>query len=730
MAAAAVRAADSGQELIEPDQAFRVEARMQDAETLAVTWRIAEDHYMYQRAFSVRAPDGGVTLGEPVFPKGKTKHDEFFGEVVVYESDVTFTVRLTPIADGFGRVTIEAVGQGCNEPVGVCFPPQTRTLAVALDAGAADAPQSLMRPVPGDGSGGLDALLGSSAVDGGGQRRFLHPDEAFRFELSAMAGDALLARFDIEPGYYLYRDEFSITSDDPGVEVSGVRMPQGKSKTDEYFGETRVFYDGFDARVDLQRRSPEARSVRFTLTYQGCAEGGICYPPIEKTATLSVPAAGDAPAANGGSASDGLQAGYWPLLLALGAGVLLTFTPCVLPMVPILAGIIVGQGRNVTRRRGGGLAAVYVLGTAVTYTAVGVVAGLTGDQLQAWFQNAWAIGFLALLVLLMALSMFGFYDLAMPAGLQSRLQHRAAGLKAGAFGGVFLMGVVSALVVGACVSPVLISILGLAINRGDPVLGGLIMFVMALGMGVFLVAMGFGFGHVLPRAGPWMERIKHLFGVLLLAVAVYLLGAIPEVPVLYLWAGLLLGVAVYMGVHGIGGETLAWKLARQVGAVVLVAWSVLAVLGGLQGNRDILEPFDYGALHGPSRPQTVVHAKFEQVDGGQELARLMAAAREQGKPVMVDYYADWCVDCVRMENTTFADPKVAQVLNRRFTLLQIDVTDPDDPGTRAIKKQHGVYGPPAMLFFNRSGEEVRDMRRYGYMDSEAFLAHIDPLRKD
>ncbi|HSH43276.1 MAG TPA: protein-disulfide reductase DsbD, partial [Arenicellales bacterium] len=402
-------------------------------------------------------------------------------------------------------------------------------------------------------------------------------------------------------------------------------------------------------------------------------------------------------------------------------------TPCVLPMVPILAGIIIGQGDGVTRRRGGGLAAVYVLGTAVTYTAAGVVAGLTGEQLQAWFQNIWAVGLLAVLMLLMALSMFGLYELRMPSAVQTRLQHRASDLKAGAVGGVFVMGMLSALIVGACVSPVLISVLGIAISRGDPVLGGAIMFAMALGMGMFLIALGFGFGHLLPRAGPWMERVRHSFGIMLLAVAIYLLGVVPAVPVLYLWAALLLGTAVYLGVQVAGDSAFPWKLVRQLAAAALVAWAAMAVLGGLQGNRDILRPVDFQSLAGTPEGQEDPHARFRRVADRDELARLMEQARSRGRPVMVDYYADWCVDCVRMERTTFADPEVAGRLNREFTLIQVDVTDPDDPGTRAIKRGHGVFGPPAMLFFDRRGREVRGMRRYGYMDRETFLDHIQPL---
>ncbi len=720
----------SSQDLLDPARAFRMEARMAGPETLAVTWRIADDHYMYQQAFSVSAPEGGVVLGDPSFPDGKTRHDEVFGEVVTYDSDVTFTVPVEPIADGLTAFVIEAVGQGCNEPLGVCYPPVAMSTTVELTTASPPQSSKLQSPAAPAAGDAADVLSGG----GGGQTDFLHPDDAFRFELTPMGHDALLARFFIEPGYYLYRDKLDVESGSPALEVAGLELPDGTRKTDEYFGDTVVYYDGVDAQVSLAGESPEeGRTASFVLSYQGCAEDGICYPPMEKTVQVRLPGAGEAMAAPGpGSGTAGesdFQSGYWPVVLAFISGVLLTFTPCVLPMVPILAGIIVGQGAGITRLRGGALASVYVLGTAATYTVVGIVAGLTGDQLQAYFQNIWAIGFIAALMVVMALSMFGLYELRMPSGVQTQLQQKATGLKAGAFGGVFAMGMLSALIVGACVSPILISILGLAINRGDPVLGGAIMFSMALGMGVFLVAMGFGFGYLLPRAGPWMERVKHVFGVMLLGVAIYLLGAIPSVPVLYLWAALFLGTAVYLGAHRIEGMTTRWRVLRQVMAVALVAWGVLAVLGGLQGGRDILRPVELAALSGAADRQPALHAQFRRVADPEQLARLMATAREQGSPVMVDYYADWCVDCVRMEKTTFTDPEVVRVLNEQFMLIQVDVTDPNDGGTRDIKRSHGVFGPPAMLFFDEHGSELRDMRRYGYMDSEAFLGHIEPLRR-
>lgn len=727
----AVYGAGYAQELLKPEEAFRVGAHMTAPDSLEVTWRIAEGHYMYRQRFAVRAADGGVAFGEPGFPEGQMKHDEFFGEMEIYDSDTVFTVPVTVLSDDVNEFVVEATGQGCNEPVGICYPPVTRHLTVEVAAGQSTLRQSPVNTSSED-TGALQSLLDSGTS---GQESFLHPDDAFRFQLSAMDSQTLLARFFIEPGYYLYKDKFSVASNDAGVRVTKTTLPPGTKRTDEYFGEIYAFYDAFDAQVGLERDTDRAQTVSFALSYQGCAEDGICYPPIEKQVSIQLPGVSDAAAGGfdstgGGS---GFQSGYWPVLLAFGSGLLLTFTPCVLPMIPILGGIIVGQGgdrrRGVSRLRGGALAAVYVLGTAVTYTAVGVLAGLTGDQLQAYFQNIWAIGFIAALLVVMALSMFGLFELRMPSSIQTGLQHRATGLRAGAFGGVFLMGILSALIVGACVSPILISILGLAINRGDPVLGGLIMFAMALGMGLFLIAMGFGFGQVLPGGGPWMKRVMHAFGFMLLGVAIYLLGAIPAVPVLYLWSALLIGAAFYLTSAGFLKDAGRRRPLWQAAAFLAFGWGLLAVVGGLQGNREILRPVDVQALTGGAgASRDAAHAEFQRVADPDALSRLMATAHVREKPVMVDYYADWCVDCVRMERSTFATQRVADILNGEFVLIQIDVTDPNDPGTRSIKQSHGIYGPPAMLFFDNQGNEIRSMRRYGYMDSETFLNHIAPLR--
>ncbi len=723
-------------ELLEPERAFAFSARATASDRIEVSWDIADGYYMYHDKYRVNLVQGDVRLGDLDIPPGQKKQDEFFGEVEIHHGKVTINVPVERSGTAATTVVIEAEGQGCNEPIGVCYPPlkQTATLQLAALTVEPAAPAANEPAV-----GSLQSLR--DLLSGGADDEFLDPDQAFKLDVEATDGEALRARFVIEPGYYLYRDKVSFISRTPEVVVGDFTLPPGKEKEDEYFGKIVAYYDGFEFVVPLVRSGTAAVRAEFDVGYQGCADKGICYPPITKTITVPLAGIGDAAAAAPPVAErpepvvlpDGeSKQGYWQFIIAaFVTGLLLTFTPCVLPMVPILTSIIVGQGGQVTKTRGGLLAGAYVLGTAVTYTIAGVVAGATGEQLQAYFQNPWAIGTIAAILAVLALSMFGLYDIQMPSFVQSKLQTRTQGLGGGAVSVVFILGLVSALIVGACVSPLLITALGVAIMKGDPVLGGAIMFAMALGMGVFLIALGFGAGFLLPKAGAWMDRVKQAFGVLLLAVAIYLLGILPEVPVLYLWSALFIITAVYLGAlqslpEGASGWQYLWKGA----GVFLLVWGVLALLGGMAGHRDILRPVDLAS--GPGLVSATgggepAHNLFTRVSTTAELDEHLAQAKEAGKPVILDYYAEWCVDCVRMEKKTFQNPKVAEVIKDRFVLMQVDVTDPNNPDTKAIKKRYGVYGPPAMLFFDRSGAERRDLRRYGFMEPDQFLGHLRPL---
>jgi len=737
-------------ELLEPDKAFAMTTRVIDGNTLEASWDIAKGYYLYRDKFRFEVIKGSATVLSPQMPKGKKKKDLIFGVVETYVKSVAIKLPLTRASTNAETLTLRITSQGCNDPVGVCYPPiikkVTFNLPVITAATAAPKVDSL-------------SALKQLVQPGGLGREFLHPDKAFGVALSNISERKLRANFRITDGYYLYRNKFSFTvravdgARLTAVKLDKVELPRGKKKKDPTFGTVEVYTQSFDLILPFKVSSGESVAAILDVGYQGCADQGICYPPATKKFNLTISngaiivgaaaATGDTrlvapPSTSTDKTGNSISSGeYWLAILgAFGVGLLLTFTPCVLPMIPILSSIIVGQGgKKVTKMRGGGLAAIYVLGTIVTYAISGAVAGTTGDQLQSYFQNTWAIGIFSSILVLLALSMFGFYELQMPSFIQSRLQAHSQKLKGGSIVGVFLMGIISALIVGACVSPLLISILAVAIKIGDPVLGALIMSSMAVGMGVILVGIGFGAGFLTPRAGVWMDRVKYFFGVLLLGVAVYLLGVLPEVPVMFLWAALFIVTSIYLGAieplpEGAGG----WHYFFKGLGMLLLAWGIFALIGAFSGNRDILRPVSMSAIVSSSQtgtaslagPAEAAHV-FQRVGSLAELDAKLSRARSEGKGVVLDYFATWCTDCVRMEKTTFADPEVVRILGARFISLQVDVTDPNNADTRAIKKRYGVFGPPAMLFFGTDGVERKDLNFYGYKSAKQFLKVINSV---
>ncbi len=764
-AAAAAWAAAPEDELLEPDKAFALATRVLDAQTLEARWTIAPGYYLYRDKFKFEALDDSIVLKSPLLPPGRIKDDPLFGRVETYTQSVAVRLPIERRNPAAHTVRVKITAQGCNEPIGVCYPPIVKEIDFRLPAQAlaqTTAPAAAAAPREIASLKDLARAVDPQTVGGG---EVVDPEEAYRILLEPLDADSLRARFEIADCCYLYRERtgFELTEAPPGTHLGPIVLPRGKLKVDEFIGQTEVYTHGFEVRLPIEG----ARNGPFTIKihYQGCSEKGvaICYPPLSKSFRVSLgadgawriaPAAAAPALARAGSASEsssaaGADTRDWgqfllALLAAFGTGLLLTFTPCVLPMIPILSSMIVGAGdRHITKLEGGLLSLAYVLGTAVTYTVAGVIAGLTGEQLQAYFQNPWVLGLAAALFALLALSMFGFYELQMPASVQSLLHkysqsvHARTSRSAGSmrYLGLFVVGLLSALIIGACVSPLFISALGVAIAQRDPLLGGAIMFSMALGMGVILIAIGVGAGFLLPKAGPWMNTVKHVFGVLLLAVSIYLLGLIPWVPVLYLWGALLIITGVYLGAtqslpEGASGWRYLWK---GLGTLLLV-WGILALLGGMAGNRDILYPLPVafttagGIEVGGGGGRAATAPLFERVKTLRELEARLGAARAAGRPVLLDFYADWCTDCLRMEKTTFADPHVrAELERRRFVLLQADVTDPNDPEVKAIKRRFGVYGPPAMLFFGPDGEERRALRAYGYRSREAFLELLGQL---
>jgi thiol:disulfide interchange protein DsbD len=581
------------------------------------------------------------------------------------------------------------------------------------------------------------------AARAAGDDGFLDPEQAFRFSAQALDARTLEVRFDIAPGYYMYREAFRFAAD--GATLAPAELPQGKVKFDETFGKNVETY-----REQVRIRIPVAQAkprFRLDVTGQGCADKGLCYPPMPNSAEVglsgfggdgrvkvvaaAVPATGallgvatptqsPGPIATtsgseaGGSVDAALRSGsFWSVVGAfLVAGVLLSLTPCVLPMLPILSSIIVGDGAAVSRGRGFSLALAYSLGMAVVYTAFGIAAGLAGEGLAAALQNPWVLGAFALLLVALALSMLGAYELRLPATWMDRLSAASQRLPAGRAGGVFAMGGLSALIVSPCVAAPLAGALVYLSQTRDVALAGTALFSLAAGMSVPLLLLGASSGALLPRAGPWMDAIKRFFGLLLLGVAVWTIQPLLPAPLaLALWGGLLVALGLLLDPFSTrGGANGLWL--RRSAAAVCALLGVMQFVGAASGGVDPLQPL---ARLGAKRADGEVLA-FAPIRNGRELdAALQGATR----PVMLDFYADWCVSCKEMERYTYSDPAVRERM-RGALLLKADVTH-NSADDRELLRRFGLFGPPGTLFFDAQGRELVAARVVGFQDRERFL---------
>ena len=569
---------------------------------------------------------------------------------------------------------------------------------------------------------------------------FLDPAVAFKPSARALDAQTIEVTFAIAKGYYLYRDKFRFAVDGESVTLGTPVFPKGKEKDDENFGKVEVFYNSVAVRLPVERNASGELPLKLNVTSQGCADAGVCYPPQTQTVAVTLPDPATTPtapspvAAMEATAGPGVNvdesgriagilrnAGFWAnLAFFFIAGLGLALTPCVLPMIPILSGIIAGQGHRNSHARGFALSLAYVLGMAVTYAAAGIAAGLTGTLLSAALQNAWVLGAFALVFVVLSFSMFGFYELQLPTALQSKLSEESGHLRGGRGIGVFAMGALSALIVGPCVAAPLAGALLYIGQTGDAVLGGTALFVMALGMGAPLIAVGTAGGSLLPKTGPWMEGVKKGFGVLLLATAVWLLTPVvpPVVPMLA-WAALLIVPAIYLhALDPLPQHAKGWqRFWKGIGIVMLLTGAAL-LIGALAGSRDPLQPL--AGLRTQAVAGEIRKLSFEPVRSVAELEARLAAV---DRPVMLDFYADWCVSCKEMERYTFADPVVREKL-AGFTLLKADVTA-NSPDDKALLARFGLFGPPGIVFFTSGGKEVQGLRVVGFQEATTFLLTLD-----
>ncbi|MCW8963947.1 MAG: protein-disulfide reductase DsbD [Gammaproteobacteria bacterium] len=752
-------AVEEEEELLMPEQAFPAEIVSVDSETISIKWSVADKYYLYRSKFRFIEEQDAIELDEAILPPGKIKHDEFFGEVETYRGDVTIKVPYTVTGKAPASFTLTAISQGCAD-LGVCYPPHKQNLQVDIPVTQAST-LSIPNPIAALSNFGKSLGLGGSSDDD-----FLEPDQAFQLVATSGEDGTVRLDFTVAEAYYLYRDKIKVSiADHPeNIKLGEVSLPIGKIKRDEYFGDVSVYYEGTRVYVPVINTNQETRPFKLLVQYQGCADAGLCYPPIKKSFDLNAPPTpvaatkktaepvivkadkpltqetkAAAPVVDTQSADAEpvaeqdklarilLEKPLWfSALVFFAIGITLAFTPCVFPMIPILSGIIIGQGEKLSTRKAFSLSLVYVLAMAVTYTVAGVVAGLFGANLQAAFQDPWVVSTFVALFVVLSFSMFGFYELQMPTAIQSRLTEISNSQQGGTLVGVGIMGFLSALIVGPCVTAPLIGALIVIGQTGDAVLGGTALFALSMGMGAPLLAIGASAGKLLPKAGPWMDTIKAVFGVGLLAVALWLLERIIPGPAgLFLWAVLFIVSAIYMGAmdslpDGVSGWRRLWK---GVGIIVLI-WGVLMVIGASTGSRDMLNPLKNlnSGSGGGTSATSQAHLNFTRIKTVDDFKKQLADANARGQYVMLDFYADWCVYCIQMEERTFPDAGVQRALSN-VHLLQADVTANDDQDT-ALLKHFSLIAPPAILFFDPKGKERKNYRVVGFKDAKDFNAHL------
>ncbi len=575
---------------------------------------------------------------------------------------------------------------------------------------------------------------------GGDEAEFLSPDAAFRVEMSAQDTHSVRADFKIAPGYYLYRDriKFELAKIASG-KILRVDIPPGEIKNDPNFGKMEVFHHDFTATLLTQGI---AGATTFNARYQGCSEKGLCYAPQHKSFEINVvndnataKVVTDNPEASDDQATSLLKGGKLWLIAAgfFGFGLLLALTPCVLPMIPILSGIIVGDKKThhhaTSRVHSFNLSLAYTLGMALSYTLAGIAAGLSGQLLSNALQSPWVLGATALIFVALAFSMFGFYELRLPHAIEDRMVNTTNKLKGGQFFGVFLMGVLSALIVSPCVAAPLAGALLYISQTHDVVLGGVALFCLSIGMGVPLLLIGASAGHVLPKAGLWMTAVRNFFGVIMLAVAIYLISpVIPPGLQLLLWAALFIIPAMYL--HALDplpidknlGKSHPWMRFWKGIGIILLGIGLALLVGAVSGAKSPLQPLAGLRLTSAESHNAVL--PFKRVRNTAELDQAIKSA--SGKFIMLDFYADWCVSCKEMEQLSFSDARIQKALSD-FELLQADVTEntPEDLG---MLKRFNLFGPPGIIFFNKQGQEIRPIKVVGFENADSFLSVIHRVR--
>ncbi len=578
------------------------------------------------------------------------------------------------------------------------------------------------------------------------QEQPIPADQAFQFTATAKDYQTIVGMWKIKPGFYLYRDRIHFSPANPQKDELGQPLFPITTVIKDYPGIGKLPVYSGNLQIAVPIINSTAKTIVVKVHYQGCSEQGYCYPPQTKIVPINLagnymvpvePIDVDLPPITTTSttkAQPSQQGKIVELLqnhnlftILIGFfvfGLLLSLTPCVLPMIPILSGIIIGKGHKVTHTHAFIISCAYVLGMAITYAIAGIIFGFIGHSVQAVFQQPWIIIVFSLIFVAMALSLFGLYNIQLPQALQNKLTKMSNHQKHGSYVGAAIMGCLSTLILSPCVTPPLVGALAYISQSGNAVLGGTALFVMAIGMGVPLLIIGAFSAKLLPKAGPWMDGIKYVLGVLMLAVAIWMISRILPGPVtMALWAILALGVAIVLGTFKT--STNIWQKLRKTLGIVLFIYGIVLIIAAFMGNSNPLDPLNLPTTHGKQAQQTGL--TFIPVKTLTEAQQQLQSARSEHQPVMLDFYADWCIACKEMDHYTFNNPQVKKQL-RPFRLLRANVTK-DNFQARELQKHFQVVAPPTILFFGPDGKEIADSRIVGEMSATAFLKHLQTIMK-
>ncbi len=782
-----------------PDVAFKQKVSLKDSQTIQANWTIENKYYMYRNKFKFISKTKGIELGPARIPPGKKKKDPLFGIVNIFRNNVSIQIPIKRIDKSITELSVEVHSQGCAD-IGICYPPQKKIVKLTLAVLAAPTTSSTTtdssntsntktdnKQINKSVTAAKDIQNFGNALGLGQADDYLEVDKAFQLDTEYNGSNMIIARWKVADAYYLYKKQFKFTliNAPPGVTLGTPQIPTGKLKKDPAFGDVYVFYKYVEIKIPV-KGAKKGQKLKLIIRSQGCADAGLCYPPVTQIATYT---SGQAISVKNYSPSSTTQTpkpsatskktnpaisiieddqsffeklGDWftkalnggnifiALMSMLGLGLLVAFTACMYPMIPIVCALVIGEGKTVTKYRGFVMSSTYVLSMALVFGILGGVVGYLGESSGISFaaaaQNPLIILFVVSIMVLLALGMFGVFNIQMPSFLQNKLDAANRSQKGGTLMGAAATGAISALVVGPCGGPFLLAALGYATTSGNMFNGFLYLFLFGLGMGLPLIIVGIYGSSILPRAGNWMSMVKNTGGIILLALALYFAERLTDqMPGLFmmLWALLFIMTGIYFRAlepvpTGASGKRYMLKGV----AVIIFLWGILVAIGGLTGAIIASDPFEGSSLTNGGSTRTTSHnntnprkqayladkkvktkgsLKFITIKSKADLLHEIKQANAAGFNVMLDFYATWCTYCIQFDVYVFKKPEVVAALSNTI-LLEADVTA-NDKTDKELMKYIKIFAPPAIIFYGKNGQEV-GKRVYKFVKKKRFLKRV------